>query len=108
MNNRRLIINLAGTLENVDLAEVAIQAAVTDLHKNTGVGINCNRYDPTSMRWEMLPTSDQGTQRLRVVGGWLVMTETIWYNLDGEGSQRNEQHQLVMCFVPDPTHDWLR
>ena len=62
--------------------------------------------------WEMVNDEKdlEKTQRLRVFGGWLIIT-TIRYNSNGVIGSMGRYYTEPQCalsqtFVPDPNHEW--
>jgi hypothetical protein len=63
-------------------------------------------------KWEQINSDDDDTgevtQRLKVHGGWLVLTYISFEQvaMSTYESIREEQYTSSQCFIPDPNHEW--
>jgi hypothetical protein len=60
------------------------------------------------LKWETIQISSNlqtRTDRLKVVGGWLVKTLTV-VTVSENGATHTEV-KVNMCFLADPTHHWV-
>lgn len=61
--------------------------------------------------WEQIGSDEdlQVTERLRVFGGWLVLTSIVFRQIAIGGNyetKREDQYTITQTFVPDPNHEW--
>ncbi len=72
----------------------------------------CNCNDKKELpKWEQVnDDSDyENTQRLRVYGGWLLLTTTHFkqgYSAYND-IYREAQYSIAQSFITDPNHEWL-
>lgn len=61
-------------------------------------------------KWERVNDEDDEeiTQRLKVFGGWLVITHFEFERTSVSSStlQTDDQYAISQSFVPDPSHEW--
>lgn len=68
----------------------------------------------SEQKWERVnsPEDTEITQRLKVYGGWVVLTTSVDKKVTGAVSQygnvySNDRATIAQCFVPDPNHEWI-
>jgi hypothetical protein len=61
-------------------------------------------------KWEQINSdvNHKVTQRLKVFGGWLVLTYINFEQvaMSTYDSSRETQCTSSQCFIPDPNHEW--
>lgn len=63
----------------------------------------------TDDRWERINSEDdlERTKRLKVFGGWLVLTTVKFSQVGGGECARWEtQYSITQSFIPDAEHKW--
>lgn len=66
-----------------------------------------------SLRWERINSEadEEITQRLKVFGGWLVLTTVVMEEVATAaaeyGPYRDDISVIAQSFIPDSKHEWL-